>query len=84
MIDDTVRHTLPGKSGDFLKKQCIDRMVAATEHIRDCERCRRVYGVSFDIVLEAFRKELPTMYIEYPPPFRVLEQCSPELHQCEH
>jgi hypothetical protein len=84
MIDDTVRHTLQGMSGDFLKKQCIDRTVAATEHIRDCERCRRVCGVGFDIVLEAIIKELPTFNIEYPPPFTVLEQCSRELHQCDH
>jgi hypothetical protein len=81
MIKYTVWHTLPGM--DY-KKYSIDRMVAATEHIRECERCRRVYGVGFDIVLEAYRKELPTMYIEYPPPFRVLEQCFRELHQCEH
>jgi hypothetical protein len=34
-------------------------------------------------VLEAYRKELSTMYIEYPSPFRVLEHCSREVHQCE-
>ena len=53
-------------SGDLLKKQAIDRMVAVAEHIRDCERCRRVYGVAFDIVLEALREEYPTLYWEYP------------------
>jgi hypothetical protein len=68
----------------ILKRQAIDRMVAVAEHIRDCQRCRRVYGVAFDIVLEALRKEYPTLYWEYPPPFRVLEQCSRELHECEH
>jgi hypothetical protein len=82
MIDDTISHTLQAMSGDFLKKQCIDR--AARERIRDCERCRRVYGVGFDIVLEAIRKELPTFNIQYRPPFTVLEQYSRELNQCKH
>jgi hypothetical protein len=64
--------------------RAIDRMVAAAGHIRDCPRCRRVYGVAFEIVLEALRKEYSTLYWEYPPPFRVLEQCFRELHDCEH
>jgi hypothetical protein len=71
-------------SRDLLKSQAIDRLVAVAEHIRDCERCRRVYGVAFDIVLEALREEYRTLYWEYPPPFRVLEQCFRELHGCEH
>jgi hypothetical protein len=29
-------------------------------------------------------QEYPTLYWEYPPAFRVLEQCSRELHECEH
>src|SRR5262249_6174406 len=29
---------------EILKKQAIDRMVAVPEHIRDCDRCRRIYG----------------------------------------
>jgi hypothetical protein len=63
-------------SGDLRKRQAIDRLVAAAEHIRDCERCRRVYSVAFDIVLEALREEYRTLYWEYPPPFTVLEHAS--------
>jgi hypothetical protein len=44
---------------DFFKKKSIESLVAATEHIRDCARSRRVYCVAFDILLEAIRKNLP-------------------------
>jgi len=32
-------------------------MFAAIEHVRDCERCRRVYGAAFDAIGEAHQKE---------------------------
>jgi hypothetical protein len=43
---------------DIVKKQAIDRMIAVPEHIRDCERCRRIYGAAFDATLEAVRKRV--------------------------
>lgn len=65
-----------GMAEDFAKKRAIEAMVAATEHIRDCERCRRVYGAAFDV----FRQE----GAPYPPnPWTVLRQSSQELHECE-
>jgi hypothetical protein len=45
---------------DILKRQVIDWMVAVSEHIRDCERCRRIYGAAFDAALEALRKAHPS------------------------
>ena len=74
MIEDTVRHTLQGM--DY-KKYCVDRMVTATEHIRDCERCRRVYGAAF----EAMKEESGAYVMS---PWNVYFQCSRELHGCEH
>ena len=68
-------------SEDVLKRQAIDRMIAAAEHIRDCERCRRLYGVAFDTVLEPLRERNPTLYWEFP--FAVLEECLGELRDCE-
>jgi hypothetical protein len=67
---------------DFFKKKSIKSLVAATEHIRDCARRRRVYCVAFDILLEAIRKNLPAIHVECPQALKVLEQCFPELHQC--
>ena len=69
-------------SADFFKKKSVESLVAATEHIRDCARCRRVYYAAFDILLEAIRDKLPAMHVESPPALKVLEQCFPELHQC--
>jgi len=64
---------------DFLKKQSIDSLVAAAEHIRDCERCRRVYGAAFD----ALKEKNPVIHYPQPHPRFVLEECSRELHACE-
>jgi hypothetical protein len=57
-------------------------MVAVTEHIRDCERCRRVYGAAFDATSEVDR-EKGVQWIP-PHPWKVLEQCLRELRECEH
>jgi len=57
----------------FYKKQLVERMVAAVEHIRDCERCQRVYGATFESVDEASAS---------PRPFFALDQCSRELREC--
>jgi len=57
--------------------QAIKGMLAALEHIRDCDRCSRIYGAAFDV----FREE----GAPYPPiPWTVLHQCLRELHQCGH
>lgn len=64
------------------KKLAIESMVAATEHIRDCERCRLVYCVAFDVVLELLKTEFPQWEITYPPPFKVFQVCFPELRKC--
>ena len=69
-------------SEDPLKRQAINRMFAVAEHIRDCERCRRLYGVVFDSVLEPIREKNPTLYWEFP--FAVLEECLAELCRCEN
>ena len=45
---------------EILKKQAIDRMVAVPEHIRDCDRCRRIYGAAFDAALEAWKETHPS------------------------
>ena len=52
-------------------------MVAAVEHIRDCKRCRRVFGTAFAVLMQEGAPYTP-------PPFGVLDQCSRELHQCAH
>ena len=59
--------------GMFYKKQLIERMVAAVEHIRDCDHCQRVYSATFESVDEASVS---------PGPFFVLDQCSRELREC--
>jgi hypothetical protein len=59
--------------GMFYKKQLIEPMVAAVEHIRDCERCQRVYIATFESVDEASAS---------PGPFFVLDQCRRELREC--
>jgi hypothetical protein len=69
-------------SDDFFKKNAIDGMVAATEHIRDCERCRRVYGAAFNVTSEAHR-EKGIKWIP-PSPWEVFFHCSRELRACEH
>ena len=74
---------------DILKKQAIRRMVAAPEHIRDCERCSRIYGAAFDAAVEAVRTTQPEAlhwyeHLAWPPhPYKVLEQCIRELRHCE-
>ena len=74
----------------ILMKQAIDRMVAVPEHIRDCERCRRIYGVAFDTELEALRKTHPVdplrwiEHLAWPPhPYKVLWECIRDLRHCE-
>ena len=62
---------------DFLTTQAIEGMAATTEHIRDCERSRRVYGAAYD----AMRQESGAYALS---PWVVLFQCSRELHECEH
>ena len=57
----------------WYKKQLIEGMVAAVEHIRDCERCQRVYIATFETVDEVSAS---------PRPFFVLDQCSRELREC--
>jgi len=64
-------------ANDFFKRQAIAGLVAAVEHIRDCDRCRRVYGAAFDVLMEEGAPYTP-------PPWRVLDQCLRELHECEH
>jgi len=58
-----------------LVDNAIERMIAAVEHIRDCERCCRVYRTAFTAMSEAQNYE--------PHPWQVLQQCSRELHDCE-
>ena len=48
-----------------LKRQAIDRVIAATQHIRDCKRCRRVYGVAFDSSLAARGEEYAKLYLAF-------------------
>ncbi len=74
---------------DILKKQAIDRMVAVPEHIRDCERCRRIYGAAFDAALAAIREthsSNPTRLdiFAWPPhSYKVLWECMRDLRHCE-
>jgi len=60
---------------DTLLKCAIDGLVSAAEHIRDCERSRRVYSAAFEALLQERRYE--------PHPWRVLDQCTRELHAFE-
>jgi len=46
------------------KKQSIDLLVAAAEHIRDCERRRRVYGAAFDAAIEKNRLPPPLQHLD--------------------
>jgi len=74
---------------DLLKQHAIRRMVAVPEHIRDCERCYRIYGAAFDAAVEALGKPPPELpqwleHLAWPPhPYKVLEQCIRELRHCE-
>jgi len=63
------------------KRQAINRMIAMAEHIRDCERCCRVYGVAFDSVSEAHGEAYANLYLTFP--FAVLQHCFRELRECE-
>ena len=62
---------------DLLKRWAIEGMVSAAEHIRDCERCRRIYGSAFDVMRQEGAPFTPN-------PWGVYFQCSKELHECEH
>ena len=62
---------------DLLMKGAIDGMVAAVEHVRDCERCRRVYGAALNV---ARQEGAPIP----PNPWTAFFLCSRELHECEH
>jgi hypothetical protein len=64
---------------DPYKKQSIGFLVVAAEHIRDCERCRRVYGAAFD----ALKEKNPAIHAPQPHPRFVLQECWRELHACE-
>ena len=57
----------------FYKKQLLEQMVAAVEHIRDCERCQRIYSATLESVDEVS---------VWSRPFLVLDQCSRELREC--
>jgi hypothetical protein len=60
----------------------IKLMVAITEHIRDCERCHRVYSAAWRVMVETHEKVgIPWIG---PNPWKVYEQCSRELHACGH
>jgi len=61
---------------NLIAKNAIDLMVVAVEHIRDCERCGRLYGAALDVLRQERGYE--------PHPWRVLDHCSRELHECEH
>src|SRR6516225_9449950 len=69
-------------------KQSIDSLEAAAEHIRDCERCRRVYAAACDAVKRYVLAASTTaggVSIPASPglhPRFVLEECSRELHEC--
>ena len=63
-------------------RQATERMVAIAEHIRDCARCHRVYGVAFDSVLEARGEGYANVFLEFP--FAVFQHCFRELRECEH
>jgi len=74
----------------ILMKQAIDRMVAVPEHIRDCDRCRRIYGAAFDTELDALRGTHPdplgrVEILAWPPhSYKVLWECIRDLRHCEH
>ena len=57
----------------LFKKQLLEPMAAAVEHIRDCERCQRIYIATYESVDEASA---------WPGPFFVLDLCSRELREC--
>ncbi len=61
----------------MLKKQAIGGMCAAVEHIRDCQRCRRIYAVAFEV----FRQEGTLSTLN---PWTVCFHCSRELHEYKH
>ena len=60
-------------------KRSIELMIVAAEHIRDCERCRRVYAAAFDVVRQEYLSG-----VQVPHPWMALDQCRRELHDCEH
>lgn len=62
---------------DVGKKRAIEGMFAAAAHIRDCGRCRRVYGAAFDVLRQEGAPYTPN-------PWSVYFLCSRELHACEH
>jgi hypothetical protein len=75
MVGGTIERR--GYGGGLLQEAVIAARVSAAGHFRDWERCRRVYGVALDSVVEESRALSPR-------PFRVLDQCLRDLHGCEH
>ena len=73
---------LQGMSDDPRKRRALEHMVAIAEHMRDCARCRRVYGVAFDSALEAHGEAYANIYLAFP--FAALQHCFRELRECEN
>jgi len=76
-----------GRSGPYQKRmnQAIDRLVSATQHIRDCERCRRVFEATFEAIGETdnVAKGLPEELPAAPNPWGVMLEALRELRACK-
>ena len=64
-------------------EMAVKRMLAVALHIRDCERCHRIYGAAFEVSIEA-NPEIPHGVWAYAPnSYKVLEACIRDLRDCE-
>lgn len=68
----------------------IDTMVATLQHIRDCERCNRLYATAVEASMEAKNEIDDEIYGKgkprpaWAPLYKILEDCLRDLHQCEN
>ena len=62
----------------------IDRLVTATQHIRDCARCRRVFEATFEAIgqVDNAAHDFPETFPTAPNPWRVTNEALRDLRTC--
>jgi hypothetical protein len=64
--------------------KALTAQVAAAEHIRDCDRCRHLFGIAYDETNQAENRALnfPEKWGGAPSPLNVSVQILRELRDC--
>jgi predicted anti-sigma-YlaC factor YlaD len=62
-------------------RKALDTQVAAAEHIRDCDACRRMFEVAYEEMRRLGFANYSDMVVG-PNPFELTVQILPELRSC--